>query len=102
VHAEDELAAPGSRVGHRDRGLDAELVSGTRLALGDALDLGRMEGVDLVLVLRFLGPHLGGKFQGAGEGVGQIGLALDLAADVALEPADPRAQPTQMPQRLLT
>lgn len=40
VHAEDELAAPGSRVDHRDRGLDAKLVPRARLALGDALDLG--------------------------------------------------------------
>ena len=39
---EDELAALGAPVGGGERGLDAELVRRSRLALADALGLGRM------------------------------------------------------------
>src|SRR4029079_14396282 len=46
-----ELPAVRSGVGDRERELDAKLKAGPRLAFGDALHLGRVQGIDLVRVL---------------------------------------------------
>lgn len=45
LHADNELATSSTRVGLRDRGLYPELVSGARLALGDAFDLWGVERI---------------------------------------------------------
>ena len=50
AHADDE-ALP---VGRRDRDLGAELVADTGFPLGEAVDRGLVEGVELALVLRLL------------------------------------------------
>ena len=42
---EHELAARGAGIGGDDRGLDAELIGRPGLALADAFDLGRVEGI---------------------------------------------------------
>jgi hypothetical protein len=47
-------ASPGARIGDGDGRLDPELTARTRLAFGDAFNLGRMQGVDLVLVVGLL------------------------------------------------
>ena len=94
------LAAPGSAIGNRDRGLHAKFVAGAGLALGDAFDLGRVQRVDLVLVLRLLGAHLFGELERLGEGLGDIGAALaqrlDLATNIAREPPEPGAHLAQV------
>ena len=51
----------------------AKFVAGAGLPLGDAFDLGCVQRVDLVPVLRLLGAHLLGKSQRLGEGGGDIG-----------------------------
>ena len=82
LDADDELAAGGARVGDRDRCLDAELVAGPRLALGDAFDLGGVQGIKLVLSSRFWAkilPPAPGRRRAAVEV-----LTRDLAADVAV------------------
>ena len=58
LHSDDELASRGARVGDRDGGLYPELVARPRLALGDAFDLGRVQRIELVGAVRFLGQDL--------------------------------------------
>ena len=105
MHAKNELAAPGSSIGHCDRGLHAKFVAGAGLALGDAFNLGRVQRVDLVLVLGLLGAHLFGKFERLGEGLGDIGAVLaqclDLATDIARQPPEPGSHLAQVAQCLL-
>jgi hypothetical protein len=60
-HMGDELAAFGVADGGGDRDLDAELVRPVGLALADAFDLRRVQGVELSAALALtLGAHLGG------------------------------------------
>ncbi len=57
-HVRDELAAGGMLDGSGDAHLDAELVGPMRLALADALDLGRMQRIDLApALMAVLGQH---------------------------------------------
>src|ERR1700682_5829427 len=91
-----ELASWRSGVGADDRDLDAELVGRARLALADAFDLGRVEGIELPAALALpLGANLLGAGKRAGEDRLEIFFAFDLAADVAHQAAQPRAQETQ-------
>ena len=68
LHPDNELAACGARIGHRDRGLDPELVSGARFPLGDAFDLGGVERVKLVGIARSLGKDPCDAFACLGKG----------------------------------
>ena len=52
--ADDELTAIGARVGDSDRDFHSELIARARLALCDAFDLGRMQGVNLIFVIGLL------------------------------------------------
>ena len=54
LHADNELATSSARVGHRDRGLHAEFVSGSRFALCDAFNLRGVERIELVGIARSL------------------------------------------------
>lgn len=90
--ADDELAAGGARVGHRDRCLHPELVARPRLALGDAFHLGGVQGIELVRVASLLGEDL--RHPLARDGEGGLGFLVprDLAADIAVKSAQPDAQ----------
>ena len=59
------------------------------LALADALDLGRVQRIDLLsaLMLKLLA-HAAGEHQRVGEDALQCGVALDLAHDVARDPTE--------------
>ena len=59
-----ELPARRPRIGGYDRGLHTELVLRVCLALADALDLGRVEGIELPAALALL---LGANLIGARE-----------------------------------
>ncbi len=58
---QDDLAALRAFVGRGDRDLDAELVRSVCLALADALDLGRVPGIELPDALPLL---LGAELMG--------------------------------------
>ena len=92
LHANDELAACGARVGDRDRCFEAELLARPRLALGDAFHLGRMQRVELVGSVRLLGQDLCHPLTRDRKGGVEFFIADDLAADVAVEPTEPGAQ----------
>src|ERR1700751_2860232 len=85
LHAKDELPARGARVGDRDRCLDPELVARSRLALGDAFYLGRVQGIELAGVVCLLGEDARHALTGDGKGGLEFFLAGNLAADVAVE-----------------
>ena len=70
------------RGGERD--LDAELVRSMRLALADAFDLGRVQGIDFspALMLTLLA-HGKGERQGLGENRPQRIIVARLANEVA-------------------
>ena len=51
ANAQNELAAVGARVGDGDRDLRAKFIARSRLALGDAFDLGGVERLEFVLVV---------------------------------------------------
>ena len=84
-----ELAARRAGFGGGDRYIDAELIGCAGLALADAFDLRRMEGIEfpaaLTLLLR---ADLGGARQWPSEDLLQDRLASDLAADVADDAAE--------------
>jgi hypothetical protein len=87
---EHELAARSSGIGGDDRGFDAELVRGAGLALTDAFDLRRVEGIELPSALALLlGADLLGKRQRPLESRLEFGPVGDLAADVADDAAEP-------------
>ena len=78
--------------------LAAELVGCPGLALADALDLGRMQRIDLGAALAMvLVAHLVGQIEQRGEARFQLRVAFDLAADVADDPAEPGAQELERP-----
>src|ERR1700678_4185539 len=72
--------------------LDAELVARPRLALGDALDLGGVQSIELVLAVALLRQEPFDAIRDEGEGGDEIGLTHGLALDVARQPAGPGAQ----------
>ena len=80
------------------RDLAAELVGRPGLALADALDLGRVQGIDLGAALAMiLVAHLDGEIEQRAEARLELGIAVDLAADVADEAAEPGAQELERP-----
>ena len=82
-----ELTAGGMLDGSGDAHLDAELVGPMRLALADALDLGRMQRLDLAPALMpVLGQHTAG--QAPGEDLLQSLARRDAPSDVADDPAE--------------
>ncbi len=89
--AEDELAAGCGRIGGGKRDLHAELVSGLRLALADALHLRSMQRIQLVppAVLAPLPQQPGNEAERPGEGGLDGSAARDLAADVAEQAPQP-------------
>src|SRR3954452_21056414 len=84
-----ELSPFSPSVGDRERELDAKLVAGPRLAFGDALHLGRVQGIDLVRVLGALRQQARDAGPGGRESGLQGRIPGNLAADVSLEPAQP-------------
>ena len=85
----DELAAGGMLDGGDEADLDAELVGLVRLAFADALDLGRMQRINLAPALpTVLRQHPLGEIERLGEGVAQLLMAGGLAADVADDAAE--------------
>ncbi len=93
-----ELAALWHRHRCCDRHLAAKLVGGSRLALADAFDLRRVQGIDLLAApAMVLVADLDRQIEEWGEARREFGMALDLAMDVADHPAEPGAQE---PQRL--
>ena len=98
LHMGDELAALGvlERGGNAD--LDAELVRPVGLALADALDFRRVQGIDLrpALTLLLLA-HAARQRQQLGERRFEPAVALDLAADVADDAAEIGPQLLQHP-----
>jgi hypothetical protein len=98
----DELPAFRAIERGGDRDFDAKFIRAVRLALADALDLGRVQGIDLPasLVLALVA-HPFGQPQGLDEYVAQGRLAPDLAGDVAHDAAQHRAEPAQLPSRAL-
>ena len=95
---EDELAA--LRLRHRggDADLAAELVRRPRLAFADALDLRRMQGIDLAPALApVLVADPLGQPQQRREGPAQALVVGGLARDVADHPAEPGAEEAKRP-----
>ena len=80
----DELAAGGMPHGGGDAHLDAELVGPVCLALADALDLGRVQGIDLATALAaLLFQHAPGEIQRSHERLLQTFVPDDVPLDVA-------------------
>ncbi len=98
----DELPAFRAIERGGDGDFHAELVWTMRLALADAFDLGRVQGIDFSasLVLALVA-HPFGQPQGLDEYVAQGRLAPDLAGDVAHDAAQHRAEPAQLSSRAL-
>jgi hypothetical protein len=90
--AERELASRPAGVGDGEGGLDAELVSGARLAAGDALHFRRMEGVELAGIARALVADALRSRERLGESGLAHRVAGDLAGDVADDPAEEGAR----------
>ena len=85
----DEPTAGGAAIGRRDADLAAELVGLVRLAFADALDLGRVQRIDLgqgIAPLLMIDPP--SQAQGLAEGLLQLRIALDLALHVADHPPE--------------
>ena len=83
----DELATGGMLHWCRDAHLHAELVGLVRLALADALDLRRMQRIDLApTLMAILGQHAAGQAQLAGKDLFQSIIARDPSPDVADHP----------------
>src|SRR5260221_5577937 len=75
----DELAAGGMLHGGGDAHLDAELVGPVRLALTDALDLRRVQGIDLAAALEaLLFQHAPGQEQRSHERLPQKLISDDV------------------------
>src|SRR6185312_11597632 len=87
-------------VGDRQRELDAKLKAGPRLAFGDALHLGRVQGIELVRVLGALRQQACDAGPRGRESGLQGRIPGDLAANVSLEPAEPGSHPAHVAHRL--
>ena len=98
--AEDELATGVRGVGGGDRDLHAELVARPGLALADALDLGCVQRVELVAILRLLGEETADPIQDQRDPRIALCLWARLARDVAPQAAGEGAHPAQMAQAL--
>ena len=74
--------------GRGERDLDAKFVGPVRLALADAFDLGRVQGIDLppALVLALIA-HGEGERQRLGEDRPQFSVVAGLADEIAADPA---------------
>ena len=70
------------------------------VALCDAFDLGRMQGIDLIFVIGLLRQELFDPFEFGLERLHEIGLPLDLALDVAHQPARSNPHLSQEAHRL--
>src|SRR5690606_40632424 len=92
LHPDNELAACGARIGHRDRGLDPELVSGPRLPLGEAFDFRGVEGIKLVTITGLLRQDPRHFLARIGKGGLQHLVPGDLPADVTIKAAKPCSQ----------
>lgn len=76
-----------------DADLHAELVGCLDFALADALNLGRVQGVQLALVLRALGQDATCALQQVQDlGFGRFGQHVQLALHLAVHPPDTSAQ----------
>ncbi len=90
---EHELTTLGGCDRCRDRDLASELVGRAGLALADALNLRRVERIDLGAALAVvLVAHLDGEIEQVAEAHLELGVAIDLAADVADDAAQAGAQ----------
>src|SRR5262249_36040936 len=88
----------GDRSGNRD--LATELVRRARLASADALDLGRVQRVDLwpaLTLLLMANPQR--EIEQRAKAVFERCVALDLAANITDDASKPRAQKLQFPPR---
>src|SRR6476661_7971169 len=93
-----ELPAFGRSGWRSDRDLAAELVGGTGLSFADALNLGRVQRIDLRPALTLLlMAHTQRQIEQRAEAVFERCVALDLAADVTDDAAEPRVQELQLP-----
>src|SRR5262249_23719848 len=93
-----ELAALG--LGHRRRyaHLAAELVGCSGLALADALDLRRVQGIDLVAALVVvLHPHPARPVEQRREARGDLWIVRDLARDISDDTTQPGCAGTSAP-----
>ena len=92
-----ELAALGRGDRGGDRDLAAELVGRAGFALADALDLGRVQRIDLGAALAvILEADPDGQSEQVARSVLKRRIAGDLAADVADDPAEPGAQELEL------
>ncbi len=99
---QDELTALAAFVGGGERDLEAELIGLVRLALANALGLGRVPGIKLPAALALLlAADLRGPAQGNGEGFLQVLVAVGLAPDIANDPAQAGAQELDLPVHAL-
>ena len=98
LRVDDELAALAVLEGGGDTDLDAELVGLVRLALADALHLGRMQAVDLGPALSaLLGAYAPRQAQQMSECCLKPGIAIDLAGNVADHSAEIGLERAQSP-----
>jgi hypothetical protein len=89
LHMGNELATLGMADRGRDGDFDAELVRPMSLALADAFDFRRMQGIDLGPALALLlFAHAPCQQQQLCERRFEPAIALDLAADVADDAAE--------------
>jgi hypothetical protein len=94
----DELAAGGMPHGGGDAHLDAELVGPVCLALADALDLWRVQGIDLATALAaLLFKHAPGEIQRPHERFPQNLNPGNVPLDVANDPAEIGLELAQAP-----
>jgi hypothetical protein len=94
----DELAAGGMPHGGGDAHLDAELVGPVCLALADALDLWRVQGIDLATALAaLLFKHAPGEIQRPHERFPQNLIPGNVPLDVANDPAEIGLELAQAP-----
>ncbi len=80
----------------RHADLDTKLVRLAHFALADALDLGRMQTVELALVVALLFQQAMGQLQFVGEGGLMNGVVGDLAFNIAYDTAQPGFQPFRL------
>src|SRR5882757_5061839 len=94
----DELAALAVLEGGGNADLDAELVRLVRLALADALHLGRVQAVDLGAALSaLLSAHTLCQAQQRGEFGFEPGITVDLAGNVPDDAAEIGLERAQSP-----
>ena len=94
---EHELSTLRGRHGGGDTDLAAELVRRAGFALADALDLRRMQRIDLgAALMLILAAHPLRQIEQRAEARFQHRIAINLAADVADDPAKPRPQELEL------